>query len=42
MLRPHIYETCPSGNYFEYKAMGIGGRSQSAKTYFWKFRQWNG
>jgi 20S proteasome subunit alpha 6 len=30
---PHIYETCPSGNYFEYHAMAIGGRSTSAKTY---------
>ena len=33
---PHLYETCPSGNYFEYKAMAIGGRSQSAKTYLEK------
>jgi 20S proteasome subunit alpha 6 len=30
---PHLYETCPSGNYFEYHAMAIGGRSTSAKTY---------
>jgi len=30
----HLYETCPSGNYFEYKAIAIGARSQSAKTYF--------
>jgi len=30
---PHIYETCPSGNYFEYYSMAIGGRSTSAKTY---------
>ncbi|KAF4694605.1 Proteasome subunit alpha 1 [Perkinsus olseni] len=30
---PHIYETCPSGNIFEYYAMAIGGRSQSARTY---------
>eukprot|EP01090_Pellita_catalonica_P020672 TRINITY_DN74_c0_g1_i3.p1 TRINITY_DN74_c0_g1~~TRINITY_DN74_c0_g1_i3.p1 ORF type:complete len:253 (+),score=42.69 TRINITY_DN74_c0_g1_i3:49-807(+) len=29
----HLYETCPSGNYFDYKAMAIGSRSQSAKTY---------
>jgi len=29
----HLYETCPSGNYFDYKAMAIGARSQSAKTY---------
>jgi len=29
----HLYETCPSGNYFDYKAMAIGSRNQSAKTY---------
>ena len=29
----HLYETCPSGNYFDYKAMAIGARSQSGKTY---------
>lgn len=29
----HLYETCPSGNYFDYRAQAIGGRSQSAKTY---------
>jgi len=33
---PHLYETCPSGNYFEYFAMAIGGRSTSAKTYLEK------
>jgi 20S proteasome subunit alpha 6 len=33
---PHLYETCPSGNYFEYKAQSIGARSQSAKTYLEK------
>jgi len=30
---PHIFETCPSGNFFEYKAMAIGARSQACKTY---------
>lgn len=30
---PHLYETCPSGNYNEYFAMAIGSRSTSAKTY---------
>lgn len=25
---PHLYNTCPSGNYYEYKAMAIGARSQ--------------
>lgn len=31
-LGPHLFQTCPSGNYFEYHAMAIGGRSTSAKT----------
>lgn len=30
---PHIFETCPSGNYYEYEAYSIGARSQSARTY---------
>jgi 20S proteasome subunit alpha 6 len=30
---PHLFETCPSGNMFEYHAQAIGARSQSAKTY---------
>lgn len=30
---PHLYNTDPSGNYFEYYAMAIGARSQAAKTY---------
>ncbi|XP_012141794.1 proteasome alpha6 subunit [Megachile rotundata] len=30
---PHIYQTCPSSNYFDCKAMAIGSRSQSARTY---------
>eukprot|EP00440_Ansanella_granifera_P061097 gb/GFBE01066230.1/.p1 GENE.gb/GFBE01066230.1/~~gb/GFBE01066230.1/.p1 ORF type:complete len:268 (+),score=76.81 gb/GFBE01066230.1/:1-804(+) len=34
---PHLFETCPSGNYFEYYAMAIGGRSTSAKTYLEKY-----
>lgn len=33
---PHVYETCPSANYYEYYAMAIGGRSNSAKTYLEK------
>lgn len=33
---PHIYYNCPSGNYYEYKAMTIGARSQAAKTYMEK------
>lgn len=33
---PHLFQTCPSGNYFEYIAMAIGARSQSAKTYLEK------
>ncbi|KAJ3029129.1 UNVERIFIED_CONTAM: hypothetical protein HDU68_000084, partial [Siphonaria sp. JEL0065] len=30
---PHLYEVSPSGNYFDYYAISIGARSQSAKTY---------
>ncbi|KAG0164532.1 Proteasome subunit alpha 1 [Apophysomyces sp. BC1034] len=30
---PHLYECSPSGTSFEYHAMSIGARSQSAKTY---------
>lgn len=30
---PQLYETCPSGNSYHYKAHAIGARSQSAKTY---------
>ena len=30
---PHIFETCPSGNFYEYEAYSIGARSQSARTY---------
>ncbi|KAF2897250.1 hypothetical protein ILUMI_08923 [Ignelater luminosus] len=33
---PHIYQTCPSANYFDCKAMAIGARSQSARTYLEK------
>merc|ERR1711887_308561 len=33
---PHIYETCPSSNYYDCKAMAIGARSQSARTYIEK------
>ena len=32
----HLYETCPSGNVYDYISMAIGGRSQSAKTYLEK------
>ncbi len=31
-----MYQTDPSGNYYEYKAIAIGARSQSAKTYMEK------
>jgi len=34
---PHIYQTCPSANYFDCKAMAIGSRSQSARTYLEKY-----
>uniref|UniRef100_A0A0D6R9A0 Proteasome subunit alpha type n=1 Tax=Araucaria cunninghamii TaxID=56994 RepID=A0A0D6R9A0_ARACU len=30
---PHLYQNCPSGNYFEYQAFAIGARSQAGKTY---------
>lgn len=30
---PHIYHACPSANYYDCRAMAIGARSQSAKTY---------
>lgn len=33
---PHLFETCPSGMFYEYHAMAIGGRSTSAKTYLEK------
>ena len=29
----HLFETCPSANYYEYKAIAIGAKCQSAKTY---------
>jgi len=32
----HIYETSPSGDYYEYEAYAIGARAQSAKTYLEK------
>ena len=35
-LGTHLFETDPSANYYEYKAMAIGARSQSAKTYLEK------
>ncbi|KAI9332430.1 20S proteasome subunit alpha 6 [Zopfochytrium polystomum] len=33
---PHLYEFSPSGNAFDYYAVSIGARSQSAKTYLEK------
>lgn len=33
---PHVYQTCPSANYFDCKAMAVGSRSQSARTYLEK------
>lgn len=32
----HLFETCPSGNFYEYHAMAIGAKCQSAKTYLEK------
>jgi len=34
---PHIFQTCPSANYYDCRAMAIGARSQSARTYLEKF-----
>ncbi|KAF7993748.1 hypothetical protein HCN44_010343 [Aphidius gifuensis] len=33
---PHVFQTCPSANYFDCKAMAIGSRSQGARTYLEK------
>eukprot|EP00057_Strongylocentrotus_purpuratus_P016147 XP_011670621.1 PREDICTED: proteasome subunit alpha type-1-like [Strongylocentrotus purpuratus] len=35
-MGPHIFQTCPSANYFDCKCMAIGARSQSARTYLEK------
>lgn len=32
----HIFQTCPSANFYDCKAMSIGARSQSARTYLEK------
>ena len=32
----HVYQTCPSANFYDCKAMSIGARSQSARTYLEK------
>lgn len=34
---PHLYQTCPSGNLYEYYASAIGSRSQSGRTYLEKY-----
>lgn len=34
--QPHLYQTCPSGNLYEFTASAIGARSQSARTYLEK------
>mmetsp|Transcript_6220 Transcript_6220/g.7880 ORF Transcript_6220/g.7880 Transcript_6220/m.7880 type:complete len:269 (-) Transcript_6220:72-878(-) len=33
---PHLYQTCPSGNVYEYYASAIGARSQSGRTFLEK------
>jgi len=33
---PHLYQTDPSGNFFEFKAQAMGAQSQAAKTYLEK------
>ena len=35
---PHLYQTCPSGNFYESYGMAIGSRAQSGKTYLEKKR----
>merc|ERR1739848_919544 len=35
-LGPHIFQTCPSANYYDCRAMAIGARSQAARTYLEK------
>jgi 20S proteasome subunit alpha 6 len=34
--KPHLYQTCPSGNLYEFYASAVGARSQSARTYLEK------
>jgi len=34
---PRLYQTCPSGNLYEYNASAVGARSQSARTYLEKY-----
>jgi 20S proteasome subunit alpha 6 len=36
---PHLYQTCPSGNVYEYYATAIGARSQSGRTYLEKIHE---
>ncbi|KAM6157725.1 proteasome subunit alpha type-1-like [Rhynchocyon petersi] len=36
-MGPHIFQTCPSGNYFDCRVMSIGARSQSARTYLERY-----
>lgn len=36
---PHLYQTCPSGNLYEFVASAIGARSQSARTYLEKHHE---
>ncbi|KAJ3365208.1 hypothetical protein HDU91_002267 [Kappamyces sp. JEL0680] len=36
---PRLFECSPSGNYFDYLAVSIGSRSQSAKTYLEKHHE---
>ena len=39
----HLFETCPSGNFYEYTSMAIGDKCQSAKTYLERnFETFNG
>jgi 20S proteasome subunit alpha 6 len=33
---PHLYQVLPNGNYYDYRAIAMGARSQGAKTYLEK------
>ncbi|XP_065313169.1 proteasome subunit alpha type-1-like isoform X2 [Gordionus sp. m RMFG-2023] len=34
---PHVFQLCPSANYYDCKSMAIGSRSQAARTYLEKY-----
>ena len=36
-MDPHIFQTCPSANYFDCRSMSIGAHSQTACTYLERY-----